>query len=344
VRPLFWPVSNYEKTLKTQSEIKRMARLSKQTKEIINIVLFFLAVGLVVTFYWIYPLGRAKVAMGRANLDEYMENIDSLSALPNSALKWEEGGFAPDTFSVDVDGLTTLACLRCVPSNKTGVEGTDSELGTVILLHGDGHQRDSLIDLAFSFLAAGYSVIACDQRASGRSTGEYRGAGWYEANDLSELLANTDLRYRLVHPVVAVGFGTGADAGMLVSNDEQRIDAVVAIEPYLSSTRWLNKLKEEHSMLWFPFFRSVIWWWYEMRSSYAPPYRESDDMAPVAVPTLLIMPQNDFDDEEVQQIQALTSNGELLELKPIPASDSTLQNLILDFVKGFPADSVSLEN
>ncbi len=321
-----------------------MARLSKQTKEIINIILSFLAVGLLVTFYWIYPLGRAKVAMGRTNLDEYLENIDSLSALPNSALKWVEAGFAPDTFRADTDGLTTLACLRCLPSNKMGAEGTDSVLGTVILLHGDGHQRDSMINLASSFLSAGYSIIACDQRASGFSTGEYRGAGWYEANDLSEILANFDLRYRLVHPVVAVGFSTGGDAGILSSLNEQRLDAVVAIEPYLSSTRWLNKLKEEHNMLWFPFFRSVLWWWYEMRSSYDPPYRERADLAQVPVPTLLILQQNDFDDEEVQQLQLLASNRELLKLKRTPANDSAQVIMIVNFVMRLPADSASPEN
>lgn len=321
-----------------------MARLSKQTKEIINIVLFFLTVGLLVTFYWIYPLGRAKVAMGRENLDEYLENIDSLSALPNSALMWAEAGLEPDTSRVDTDGLTTLACLRCLPTNKMGTEGKDSVLGTVILLHGDGQQRDSMINLALSFLSAGYSIIACDQRASGLSTGEYRGASWYEANDLSEVLANFDLRYGLVHPVVAVGFGTGADAGLLASLDEQRLDAVVAIEPYLSSTRWLNKLKEEHNMLWFPFSRTVFWWWYEMRSSYAPPYRETADMAAVEVPTLLILQQNDFEDEEVQQLQALSSDRKLLKLKPTPADNSTLQIVIMDFVRELPADSASSEN
>ena len=56
-----------------------MAKISKQTKEIINIILFFLVIGILVTFYWIYPLSLAKTGMGRNDLNEYSDMLDTLS-------------------------------------------------------------------------------------------------------------------------------------------------------------------------------------------------------------------------------------------------------------------------
>ena len=312
-----------------------MAKISRQTKEIINIILFFLVIGLLVTFYWIYPLSLAKTGMGRNDLDNYNEMLDTLSELPNEALLWQEAGLNPDTFRVEADGLTTLACLRCLPE--------DSSIGTVFLLHNDNQNRDSILWLASALLQRGYVVLAWDQRASGRSTGLNRGAGQYESADLNELIANLDLRYRLKHPLVAVGFGTGADAVILSSQSESRLDAIVAIEPYLTSTRLLNKLKEQHDMLWFPFFRSVFWWWYEMRSSYAVEYREISDIDPVVVPALLLVSPEDLDEEEVRQIETVSSSSGKLRLQTSPADNSSLETIILDFVKNLPVDSDSLK-
>ena len=311
-----------------------MAKISRQTKEIINIILFLLVVGLLVTFYWVYPLSLAGAGMGRNDLDKYNEMLDTLSELPNEAMLWQESGLNPDTFRIEADGLTTLACLRCLPE--------DSSIGTVFLLHNDNHNRDSILWLASALLQSGYVVLAYDQRASGRSTGQYRGGGQYESSDLNELIANIDLRHRLDHPLIAVGFGTGADAVILSSQSESRLDAIVAIEPYLTSTRLLDKLKKQHDMLWFPFFRSVVWWWYEMSSSYAVEYTDISDIDPVGASALVFVSQEDFDDEEVRQLETVSSNSGKLRLQTTPADNSSLETAILDFVKNLPVDSDSL--
>ena len=311
-----------------------MARISNQTKEIINIILFLLVVGILVTFYWIYPLSLAKTGMGRNDLNEYSDRLDTLSELPNEASLWEEAGLKPDTFRVEADGLTTLACLRLQPE--------DSAIGTVFLLHNDNQNRDSILWLASVFLQSGYVVLAYDQRASGRSTGLNRGGGQYESSDLNELIANIDLRYGIEHPLIAVGFGTGADAVILSSQSESRLDAIVAIEPYLSSTRLLDKLKEQHDMLWFPFFRSVVWWWYEMRSSYAVEYREISDIVSAEIPTLLFVPEEDLEDEEVRMILTISKEAERLMIKKTPTDRKKLEQMLLDFINNQPAESPTL--
>ena len=55
-------------------------KLSRQTREIINIVIFLVVVGLLLTFYVIYPLNRTKAIMGRTGLDDY--DTDSIPPRP----------------------------------------------------------------------------------------------------------------------------------------------------------------------------------------------------------------------------------------------------------------------
>lgn len=273
-------------------------------------------------FYLVYPLNRTKALMGRPHLDDYKGRVDSISA--NNADAWVEAGLVPDTFRVDTDGLTTLACLRCMPQ--------DSAMGTVIILHEDAGDRDSILALSLAFLRSNYEVIAYDQRACGRSSGEYRGDGWLEGNDLTEIIAYLDLRGQLKHPVSVIGFGLGADAVMLSSLEEERIDALAAINPYLSSDRWLEMLKEKNGLLWFPFWKSVMWWYYELRSSYAAPYRELEDIKGVQVPTMLFAEPVHLNDAEVLRIKELSPDT-LLTIHPTPTDESGRLDRILKFVK-----------
>ena len=297
--------------------------MRQQTKEIINIIAFFVLLGAIIFFYMVYPLNRTKAFMGRPNLDDYKERADSIIANDDST--WSALGLSPDTFRVDTDGLTTVAGLICMPE--------DSVIGTVIILHDDGQNRDSVISLAMAFLSSGYSVIAYDQRAAGRSSGEYIGDGWYEANDLNEIIVYLDLRNQLVHPVSIVGYGISADAAILSSLDEQRIDKVAAMNPCLSSSRWLEILKSKNDLWWWPFWKAVTWWYYELRSSYAAPYREIDDIKAVRVPTMIFVEKSWMDDAEVLRVKELSSDT-LLTLHPTPFDESGRLDRILEFVTG----------
>ena len=296
-------------------------KLKKQTKETIQIIAFFLIVAAVIFFYMVYPLNRTKALMGRPNLDDYKERTDSIIANDDSL--WVENGLSPDTFRVETDGLTVLACLRCLPK--------DTATGTVIILHNDRENRDSILSLALAFWSSGYSVIAYDQRASGRSSGNYSGDGWYESNDLKEIIAYLDLRNELIHPVSVVGFGLGGDAALLSALDENRIDAVAAMNPYLTSSRWLNKLKQNRKLLWYPFWKSVTWWYYGLRSSYAAIYRDLDDIKAVRIPTMLFVEDADLNEPEVLKIKELSSDS-LLTIHPAPFDDSGQLDRILEFV------------
>lgn len=270
-----------------------MPKISRQTREIINVVLFLLVVATLFTTYIFYPLGRAKVYFGRSDIDEY--HPDSLEF--NQAPLFVEAGLNIDTFYVESDGMTKLACLYVRPDSATTIPGT------VFLLHDDGADRDSLLGLTQLLSGSGYIVVLYDQRAGGLSTGKYHGEGQYESSDLQSLISHLDIRGGIVHPLTVVGYGIGADAAIMAAVDENRIDAVVAIRPHLSTTRLLDKLKDRHDSYWFPFFRTVIWWWYDMRSGYAMPYRESDHVRAVGSPTVLILPMEDQESEEIRLLK-----------------------------------------
>ena len=283
-----------------------MPKLSQNVRETIKTVIFLIVVGVLIFFYMIYPLGRTKVTAGRPDIDDY--NPDSLIA--NDIAAYIEVGLCDtslattmifDTFRVETDGLTIVACLWMVPEI-----GIDSARGTIFLLHDDGANRDSLAPLARTLFDAGYCIVVYDQRAAGRSSGKYRGEGQYEADDLQEIIRHLDLRGHIIHPLAIVGWSTGADAGLLCALNESRIDGVMAVKPYLSSDRWLDILKQRHEMMWFPFSSTMMWWWYEIRSSYAAPYRELEDMRPVACPTYLIVEQASWKCAEVIHLKEIS--------------------------------------
>lgn len=324
-------------------------KISRQTREIINTVLVLLLIVLLVVVYLVYPLGRVKTMHGRVNIDDYGED----TVVVNDPTPWLEAGLLPDTFSVEADGLTTLAALYLTPGDTIPVQpggtdttaadsltdsvvvaplraGPDPVAGLAILVHHEYENRDSLIDLATRFLDRGYAVVAYDQRASGHSTGKYHGEGQYEASDLQEIVAWLVFREKVVEPTLAVGWGLGADAAILAAREDQRIDEVVAIRPYLTTERWQTLTRREHDTWWFPLYQTITWFWYNIRSSYAAAYREVEDIETVACPTLLLVEKESIDDDAVVRLQEV-SEGDLLTVETVPDAREAVYDRILEF-------------
>jgi pimeloyl-ACP methyl ester carboxylesterase len=313
-------------------------KISRQTREIINTVLFLLALVAVVLILVIYPLNRSKVLMARPDLDDY--NSDSLP--PNDISAWTEAGLVPDTFWVETDGLTTLAGLY-LPPGEAVIDSTgdsvvivrtpaDTILGTAILIPAETDSRDSLIWLAQAMLRENIAVIVYDQRASGLSSERYHGEGAYEASDLQTLIAWLELRSRLVPPVTVIGFALGGDAAMLAGLEESRMDRVVAVNPYLTTMRLQDVLKDRHDTYWIPFYRTLMWWWYEIRSSYAAPYRKTEDIKAVKLPTLVMAPPDILQSEEFLRLIEV-SDANTLTTAPLTADPRELTEQFLSVVR-----------
>ena len=128
-----------------------------------------------------------------------------------------------------------------------------------------------------------------------------------------------------------MGRSLGAAAGLLAALEEERIEGVVAIDPYLTTTRMLDSLRTEHETLWIPFFRTIFWWWYEIRSSYAVPYRTTDDIRPVRCRTLVLTSPDRLNDAEILRLKEL-SEASTLEIETLPSDDATLIDTIVRFM------------
>ncbi|NOY88626.1 MAG: hypothetical protein GXO93_04440 [FCB group bacterium] len=177
----------------------------------------------------------------------------------------------------------------------------------------------------------GYIVATYDQRASGKSTGKYHGEGYYEANDLIAVVSYLELREEIKHPLYIVGYGLGGDGAILASNEEHRINGVVAINPYLTTKRMQDILKKRYKTIWFPFYRTIMWWWYNMRSGYAAPYRDIDDIKPITCRTLLILDKTFENNSAVKQLKKISPKN-LLSIELQPNKETTLDSLILVFL------------
>ena len=186
-----------------------MAKMSQTVKEILQIVVFLLVVGILALVFLIYPLNRAKAILARPDIEEF--NADSLPA--NDPTAFLELGAVVDTFRIDSDGLTNLACLYLTPApDSANPENAVIIRGSAILVHDERLDRTSMIPIAQTLLDSGYSVCVYDQRAAGLSTGTYHSNGEYEASDLAELIGYLSIRDQIHHPFVLVGQALGAGA------------------------------------------------------------------------------------------------------------------------------------
>ena len=296
-------------------------RLSQQTKEILQIVIFLLVTGLLVGFYLVYPLNRAKAYFARPDLDTF--NSDSLPPLTTD---WfEQAGLRVDTVRIQPDAVTALAAWY-VHQRDTA----RAPKGSIAILLEPQDSLGSMLPMVQLLADSGLTVLLYQQRGGGLSTGRYRGEGQLEAGDLGEVIAYFDLRREIHHPFIVAGRRLGADAALLEASEDPRIDGVVAVEPYLSTERWLTLTAREHQALPVPFFRSVLWFWYKMRSGYTANYRDEDDIRPVPCPTLLAVGEDSREAAEVRRLREISDTTRLTVTTP-PDSPPALGRLLLDF-------------
>ena len=302
-----------------------MAKMSQTFKEILQIVVFLLVVGILALVFVIYPLNRTKAFLARLDIADL--NPDSLPVNDISGLG--DLRAVVDTFRVDADGLTSLACVYLAPVSDSNVHLNPK--GTAILLHAEKHDRYAMLPLTQALLDSGFAVCLYDQRASGRSTGEYHSDGEYEAADLTEVIAFLRIRDRVVRPFVVIGQRAGADAALLEAAESQPPDGVVAVSPYITTERWLDILMDEHDMYWIPFPHTIFMFWYELRSGYAPAGRSLETIRPPRCATLIIASAAQLDDETMTGYTQLAQADRIIK-DTLPSDADKLNERIIAFV------------
>ena len=296
-----------------------MARLSRQTKEIIKTTVVLLLVAALLYLYMIYPLNRVKAMWGRKDIDTYKLDLKQLP--PNDRSAFDTAGVAIDTFRVESDGSTSLAGIFLRPEKTTALRGT------VVLVPDERSERQSLAPLAKQFIDSGFSVVAYDQRATGLSSGKYHGDGEIESGDLDAIIGHLGVRNHLTPPVVVIGWKLGGDAAICAARDEKRISGVVAIEPYLTSRRQVDAYRVETGTWWVPLYRTVTWFWYNIRSGYGASFLEADELKPVGCRTIIIT-----SDQSSPAMQKLSQDsGRYLALQPPFVDRNKLVGLVASF-------------
>ena len=293
-----------------------MAKLSWKTKENIKTSLVLIIVALLIATYAIYPLNNSDTLFSRADTDIIL--IDSLT--PNNPGLFDSTGFAIDTFRFEPDAFTSLASLHIVDSLA------DSIKGTVILIPSTDTNRTAFFTLIGQLAQNSYSCYTYDQRASGLSTGSYHGFGSLEATDLEELLSYLSFRSQIIQPLYIIGENLGGDAAILASHEDARIKKVIAIEPMLTSDNLIETEKVKNEAISFPFYNSVIFWWYKMNSGFAPTYISVDDLRPVATNTLII---TNSENEALTKLQEISEESKLMTKK---YTNEKLYEIILSYI------------
>lgn len=302
-----------------------MAKKSQTVKEIIQIVVFLLVVGILALAFVIYPLNRTRAILARPDIADF--NPDSLP--PNDISGLADLRAVVDTFRVDADGLTSLACVYLTPVSNSNMPVNPK--GTAILLHDESQDRNALLPLTRALLDSGFAVCLYDQRASGRSTGGYHSDGEYEAADLTEVIAFLRIRDRATRPFVIIGQRVGADAALLEATADQPPDGVVAVSPYITTDRWLDILMDEHDMYWIPFSHTVFMFWYELRSGYAPEGRRLENLRPPKCATLILASVAQLDDETMTAYTQLAKADRILK-ETLPSDADKMNERIIAFV------------
>ena len=305
-----------------------MAKMPQTIKEILQIVVFLIVVGGLALVFLIYPLNRTQAFLARPDIEEF--NTDSLPV--NDPAAFLELGAVVDTFRIDSDGLTNLACLYLTPApDSANPDQAVTINGSVILVHDERFDRTSMIPLTQTLLDAGFTVCLYDQRATGLSSGTYHSNGEYEAADLAELIGYLSIRDQIHHPFFVIGQAVGADAAILVATDEPRLDGIVAIEPYITSDRWLDMLMAEHDMYWIPFSHTLLEFWFELRSGYAPEYVRTETMEGVECRTLILTNEDISETEAFITLDEQSGEG-LIKTSLVESEPTAIQNQIMTFI------------
>jgi pimeloyl-ACP methyl ester carboxylesterase len=164
--------------------------------------------------------------------------------------------------------------------------GSQSKAG-VVLMHGSGTDRRSMLERARMLKAAGYPVLLFDFQAQGESLGSHVTDGYLEALDARA--AVEFMRQRGVEKVGIIGFSLGAAAAVLGPEGPLPVDAMVleALYPTVEEAT-ANRIRL-HLGAWSGWLYPLFTWQLQPRLGIAPAaLRPIDRIDEVKAPILFI--------------------------------------------------------
>ncbi len=315
-------MSNLFGQITLQERLLGMAKLmSKKTRETVQTIAVIAVVLALLFFYVVYPLISLPGQVGRPDRDKFK---NSQYRLPNDPTYFTSAGMKPDTLTVESNDNISLNLLHFMPDSSA-----NRVRGTVILLAPDDTDRTALRDYVAPFLDSGLAVVLYDQRATGVSGGTYHMGGVLEADDLSEVVAYLSLHGRLHPPLSVVGFGSGADAAINAARSEKRISYLLAIDPSLTTTRYIDRVVKKGDLIPIPFSKATYFWWYQKITSFPYDRNNTKDIASLETPALILVKDADLTSPELTKLQQVSPPG-IVQTAPLLSDLESLKNLILN--------------
>lgn len=122
---------------------------------------------------------------------------------------------------------------------------TPEACGSLVLVHGRGHDRRQMIPYAELFKAQGFNVSLFDLRANGESGGQVRGFGFHEGRDVTRMILAARDRWP-GGKVGAVGVSLGA-ASLTMGDPEAQADV------YVLELLYSDLVETTATRVWLPF-------------------------------------------------------------------------------------------
>ena len=170
-----------------------------------------------------------QVAQGVSQLSDPKETKEnSMNFLKSVNFDYEQ--FAKD-YPIEIKNLQSTYEDHQIPVAHIKTKKSSSQ-GAVIMIHGLGGTKESVLPICQYFLDLGYDVYSYDQRNCGDNTARTNSFGFFESKDLNDVVDEVAQGLNPEHKLVVWGesFG-GATAGIGSKAIEDKVDYLILDSP-----------------------------------------------------------------------------------------------------------------
>ena len=169
----------------------------------------------------------------------------------------------------------------------------DSSKGTVIIFHGFGGQKSSMLDKAEIFLKMRYSTLLVDFMGSGGSEGSQTTIGFYEALEVKD--AFEYIKSKGEKNIILFGTSMGAVAIMKAEKDHKLSPSAIIIEcPFGTMLQTVEARFKAMKVPAFPMASLLVFWGGYENDFNAFNHNPVDYAKQIYCPTLLLYGEKDI--------------------------------------------------
>jgi pimeloyl-ACP methyl ester carboxylesterase len=218
----------------------------------------------------------------------------------------------PENSPATLPDIQTVVLEGEHPVNCWYIE-SDSAIGSVVICHGYGGCKSSMMDKAEQFLNMHYNVLVPDFMGCGDSDGNQCTIGFYEAEQVKQCYDYLDEQKK--DNIILYGTSMGAVAIMKALNDyELNADAAILECPFGSMYATTCARFELMNMPSFPMAGLLVFWGGLENGFWAFDHNPTDYAKKIRVPVLLMYGEQDpkVSREEIDEIYSNLTAGKKL--------------------------------